>query len=205
MTPDRQSEEALSQAAARPRHGRRRPAPAAPAQDAAEPVFAPEALDAHAAGVQDTTEALRPPAVQVEAEQEERIIEVETAAAAEAVANHKTDQGYAESAAGEATITAPATGDEKATRPELLDLSDRAPGVPDIMLLPEPLRDRPTVPGQTDSGFAPRSRTSLWRTSSRQRPAVCVTTPVLSSSPQASARRSWSQVSRRITMTTAQS
>lgn len=97
-----------------------------------EPAFAPEALDAHAAGVQDATEAMT---------------------------KDKTDPGYAGSAAAE-------SDDPPATRPELLDLSDRSPGVPaDVMLLPEPLRDRPTValdrgpvPGQTDSGFARRTR-----------------------------------------------
>jgi hypothetical protein len=165
VTPDRESAEAL--AAVRPQHDRRRPAPAGPSFEDAEPGFAPEALDAHAAGVQDAVEALRPPAVRVEAEQEEQISEVETAAAAEAVAHHKTDAGYAESAAAEQTSSTTAGGDEKTTRPELLDLSDPAPGVPDIMVLPEPLRDRPTValdrgpvPGQTDSGFARRTRTS---------------------------------------------
>jgi hypothetical protein len=115
VSPDRDPGQPLIEAAAR-RHRR----PPTPVTDGSEPAFAPEALDAHAAGVQDATEAINP----------------------------QTADGYAESA----------------PQPELLDLSDDTPGVPDIMVLPEPLRDRPTValdrgPGPTDSGFAPRSRT----------------------------------------------
>ena len=59
-------------AAARPRHPRRRPAPTTPANaqvpGSAEPAFAPEALDAHAAGAQDAAQALNPPASSWEAE-----------------------------------------------------------------------------------------------------------------------------------------
>jgi hypothetical protein len=138
VTPDQESEKALAEAVGPPRHHRRRPAPTTTEHPGAEPAFASEALDAHAAGVQDATEAIELPAVRVEAEREDEIAEFEDAAAEEAVAHART---------------------------ELLDLSDRSPGVPDIMVLPEPLRDRPTValnrgpvPGQTDSGFARRTR-----------------------------------------------
>jgi hypothetical protein len=126
VSPDRESAEELAESAAHPRLNRPRPATSATVREDSEPAFAPEALDAHAAGVQDLTEALNP----------------------------KTDEGYAESVPKE----------NESPRPELLDLSDRAPGVPDIMLLPEPLRDRPTVAvdrgaGRTDSGFAARGKT----------------------------------------------
>jgi hypothetical protein len=135
VSPDRASGEAFAEATASGQH-RRGPGPAAPALDESEPAFAPEALDAHAAGAQDVAEAFNP----------------------------KTDPGYAESTPAATTIDPTATGDETTTRPDLLDLSDRTPGVPDIMVLPEPLRDRPAAAldrgaGQTDSGFAPRGRT----------------------------------------------
>jgi hypothetical protein len=58
---DREHAEALAEAAARPRHPRRRPAPGTPGSagtDGDDPVFAGEAPDAHAAGVQDTVLAI---------------------------------------------------------------------------------------------------------------------------------------------------
>ena len=114
VSPDRKSSEALADAAAHPRQNRPRPATPGPMREDSEPAFAPEALDAHAAGVQDLTEALNP----------------------------KTDEGYAESVP---------KGNESPL-PELLNLSDRTPGVPDIMVLPEPLRDRPTVALDREAG-----------------------------------------------------
>ena len=113
----------------RARHGRRRPAPANPSFEDAEPAFAPEALDAHAAGVQDAVEALaeprpRPARKPIGVRRERR----------------RTRE----------TSTTTATGDEKTTRPELLDLSDRAPGVPDIMVCPNPC-------GPADGGPGPRA------------------------------------------------
>jgi hypothetical protein len=159
VQPDRESEEALAEAAARPRHPRRRPAPTTPANALppvqAEPAFAPEALDAHAAGVQDAATVFEPPpAVLVEAEQEPAIEHTETTAAAEAVTdqrrnaeqptvaierdhdgrtkeryNLKSDAGYAVSAD---------QSKKKPVPPE---------PVPDVMLLPEPQRETP-VPGQ---------------------------------------------------------
>jgi len=57
---ERDEAEALAEAAAaRPRHPRRRPASTTPAS-AQVPPFAPEALDAHAAGVHDVSGALEP-------------------------------------------------------------------------------------------------------------------------------------------------
>jgi hypothetical protein len=58
---DREHAEALAEAAARPRRPRGRPAPGTPGSagsDGDEPVFADEAPDAHAAGVQDTVLAI---------------------------------------------------------------------------------------------------------------------------------------------------
>lgn len=129
--------------AGRPRR-RRRPAPTTPANAAVphaygggEPAFAPEALDAHAAGVQDVTRALgASPAARVEAEQEGAIAEIEAEAADETVADVRADE----------------PGDEAGAAP--------AP-VPDVMVLPEPHpgRNRPTVtidrgpvPGQPAGG-----------------------------------------------------
>jgi hypothetical protein len=155
--------------AARPRRPRRRrPAPTTPANAAVppayggtEPAFAPEALDAHAAGAQDAAEALDPPpAVLVEAEQEDRIAGAEAAAAAEAVADART--GHAEPVAVEGDHDRP-TGE----RPVDEDAGAGDPAepvdVPDVMVLPEPgpNRNRPTValdrgsvPGQPAGGLS---------------------------------------------------
>jgi hypothetical protein len=94
---EHESREALAEtAAARPRHPRRSPPTGTagsatrrpPAYRGAEPAFAPEALDAHAAGVQDATQSLDlPPAARVEAEQEDTIETVEAAAAARALSD----------------------------------------------------------------------------------------------------------------------
>jgi hypothetical protein len=135
---DREQAEALAEAAAaRPRHPRRRP-PAGAASTAPDadttPAFAPEALDAHAAGVQDAAEALNP----VEAEPEPAITEVE-AVAVERDHDQPTAERY---------------------EPDRPDLAHRPEGVPEIMVLPEPDQNRPTVslPGQ--SGLARRGRLS---------------------------------------------
>lgn len=124
VQPDREAAEAMAEAASRPRHPRRRAAPDTPANaavrpPAGEPAFAPEAVDAHAAGVQDAANAFepspavkaesrqseplpptaeaeaeaepaeQPPAVLVEAEQEAVIERTETTAAADAVADRR--------------------------------------------------------------------------------------------------------------------
>ncbi len=126
--------------AARPRRRRRPPTTPASANlprvaPDAEPAFAPEALDAHAAGAQDATQALDPPpAAPAGAEQEESIADAEATAAAEA-----------------------ASPDEADTE----DPGTPADVVHDVMVLPEPHpnRSRPTValdrgpvPGQPGDG-----------------------------------------------------
>jgi hypothetical protein len=171
---ERDRADALAEAAAaRPRHPRRRPTsttPAGavpPAYGGTEPAFAPEALDAHAAGAQDYTESMTPPAALVEAEQEERIERVEAAAAARAVEDatpeaepverdhhrrtklrfnpSETDEGYAVSSADEAQAEAataePVTGSESPVAEKQAD------GVPDALVL-EP-KDRGPVPEQS--------------------------------------------------------
>src|SRR4051812_21589296 len=107
------TEELAGTGATRPRHPRRRSAPTTPpgapanlppAHGGAKPAFAPEALDAHAAGVQDAARALEPPpAVLVEAEQEGTISDVE-AAAVRAIADR---QGPAPTPAGDPPRAAP--------------------------------------------------------------------------------------------------
>ncbi|GGK83811.1 hypothetical protein [Mangrovihabitans endophyticus] len=85
----RERDQELAEASARPRHPRRRDTPepfmARPplraAHDAA-PAFSAEALDAHAAGVHDADEALSMPAYLVQAEREAQTEDVETDAAA---------------------------------------------------------------------------------------------------------------------------
>jgi hypothetical protein len=172
---EREHAAALAEAAAsRPRHPRRRPAPSEPANSAgsgtapAEPAFAPEALDAHAAGAQDAAQAFdpqAPPAALVEAEQEPRIEQAEAIAAAQV--RHKPEDppaverdhdrrprdryqppdeqskpigGYAVSSAE----------DEPETE------ETPAEGVPDVMVLPE----RP-VPGQPSEGRARLSQAAV--------------------------------------------
>jgi hypothetical protein len=194
---ERESDEALAEAAAaRPRHPRRRPAPTAKASTrlpaaygGAEPAFAPEATDAHAAGVHDVAQALDPPpAVLVEAEQEDTIEDIEAVEPVALERHHdrltrerflppeplpaaepqaQTEQGYAMSTADETTAPEPAPdrthAEDTAAATDLPDLGHRPEGVPDVMVLPEPQRerDRPTVPldrgpvpGQPPSGLS---------------------------------------------------
>jgi hypothetical protein len=180
---ERDQVEAMADAvASRPRHPRRRPVSSVPANATVPPpahggpepavdstaAFAPEAFDAHAAGVHDVTRQLNPPpAALVEAEQEARIETVEAAAAAETVADVTSTEpverhhdrkpgerylptiraeGYDVSSADEGQ-DAPGKAatdpiEESADRP---DLAHRPDGVPDVMVLPEPSRNRPTV------------------------------------------------------------
>jgi hypothetical protein len=137
---DRERAEAVADAAARPRHPRRRPplgtdlTPAVEPDDlAGVPPFAPEALDAHAAGVQDAATAFTPSPV------DETPAAVEPPAAVERDHDQPTAERYV---------------------PERPDLAHRPEGVPEIMVLPEPEQNRPTVslPGQ--SGLARRGRLS---------------------------------------------
>jgi hypothetical protein len=151
---DREQAEALAETAARPRHPRRRTSPggsATPtmlplAPEGVEPGFAGEAVDAHAAGVQDAAQALTsddtadepPAAVLVEAERAETIEdpEAETATRAEPVAverdhDERTGDRY----------RLPDQDEERTTEPP-----ERAEDVPEVMVLPEPDRNRPTVP-----------------------------------------------------------
>jgi len=174
---ERDEIESLADAvAARPRHPRRRPASTTPANAAdpppayggpepaveATPAFAPEAFDAHAAGVRDAARELDPPpAALVEAELATKIENIETAAAAETVADpttvpelleredehrtadrdHQTDEGY-DVRPAEETPDPESVEDQAA---ELPDLAHRPEGVPDVMVLPEPSPNRPTV------------------------------------------------------------
>ncbi|MFG1610700.1 hypothetical protein [Actinoplanes sp. NPDC049265] len=163
---ERDRADALAEAAAaRPRHPRRRPASNTPANalpeayGGTEPAFAPEALDAHAAGAQDAAEGLNPAAL-VEAEREPGIEQVEATAAAQAVQDaapepepverdhhrrpkdrfnppEKTAEGYAVSSADEAQADASAP-DTAPPDPE---------PEPEVMVLPEP-KERVPVPEQ---------------------------------------------------------
>ena len=131
---ERNDAEALAAAAAsRPRHSRRRPVNATPASEMvppSEPAFAPEALDAHAAGAQDAADGLA------------GVKNAETVALPVVERDHdrtpkerynppKTTEGYAVSKADESP---------KKEFPELHE------DVPDVMVLPEPAKDRITVP-----------------------------------------------------------
>jgi len=134
---DREHAEALAEAAARPRNPRRRgTGPARPSgTDEDEPAFAEEALDAHAAGVQDAAEALdagagAPP--EVEADTVEQVQAEEPPVAVERDHDQPTQSRY----------QPPEPEPEAEERP---DLADRPDGVPEIMVLPEPDRNRPTV------------------------------------------------------------
>ena len=170
---ERDRADALAEtASARPRHPRRRTGPNTPANavppayGGTEPAFAPEALDAHAAGAHDLAGALEaPPAALVEAEQEERIEQVEALAAAQAVEDAtpepepverdhdrrpktrynppKTDEGYAVSSADEAQAEASAAPEAAPAEAP----GDTTDGVPEVMVLPEP-KDRGPVPEQ---------------------------------------------------------
>jgi hypothetical protein len=145
---DREQAEALAEAAARPRNPRRRSGGGtateknAPGRNAtgSEPAFAPEAPDAHGAGVHDATGALNP-GQQVEAEQENVIEQAESAAAAETV-EHTKEHPVAER-------------DHDKRTPETYN-----PAEPDdVMVLP----DRPTVPlerGPLGRGPVPGARRS---------------------------------------------
>jgi hypothetical protein len=123
---DRDEAEAMAETAARPRRPRRRTRAASGAEAApdvpagGEPAFAPEALDAHAAGAQDAAEAITGPAPDEDKP---------AAATTPARKGRKSKDETAE--------------------PELVvpdDLADLPDGVPEVMVLPEPERDRPTVP-----------------------------------------------------------
>jgi hypothetical protein len=141
---DRERAEALAETAARPRHPRRRPlrgavteggaGPSSAVEPDDTPGFAPEAFDAHAAGVQDTVTVFTPPVPDTPADPAEE---------PPAPVERDHDQPVAER-----------------YEPEPRDLAHRPEGVPEIMVLPEPDRDRPTVslPGQ--SGLARRGRMS---------------------------------------------
>jgi hypothetical protein len=165
---DREPTGELAEAGARPRR-RRRPAPTTPANAGvtqpadAEPAFAPEALDAHAAGVQDAAQALdAPPAARVEAEQEEQIADAEATAAAEAVADARAEPVAVERDHDRPTrerYQLADSGEERYTV-RTVDETDDEPGpavdpVPDVMVLPEPPpdRNRPTV--ALDRGSVP--------------------------------------------------
>jgi hypothetical protein len=195
---ERDEVESLADAvASRPRHPRRRPASTTPANATVRPTayggpdpdvdatpgFAPEAFDAHAAGVQDVTRELdRPPAAQVEAEQETRIETIEATAAAETIADTaaaqeataesapepvgpdhdrrttaldnpaQTDKGYDVGTVDESPDTPEPVED---TPPEPRDLA-HPEGVPDVMVLPEPNRNRPTVALDRDGAGSAR-------------------------------------------------
>jgi hypothetical protein len=173
---DREQAEALAEAAARPRHPRRRPASTTPASAVLPPAYggtetdAPflgETVDAHAAGVQDAAEALtEPPAVRVEEEQADAIGKVEAGAAAEAEAQAEepaaVDRNHDKKTRERWNV--PAEPEQNADQPEPPADPEHGPdGVPDVMVLPEPQRDRdrPTVslergpvPGQP-SGLTP--------------------------------------------------
>ncbi|HEU4347085.1 MAG TPA: hypothetical protein VFR35_04775 [Actinoplanes sp.] len=173
---ERDEAEAMADAvAARPRHPRRRPATTTPANAmgpqpahrGGEAAFAPEALDAHAAGVQDVARQLDPPpAALVEAEQEARIETIEATAAAAAIADAADTRPVVErdhdrrprerhqptqTAEGYDVSTADHRSGEDRAEPagdnasDLPDLAHRPDGVPEVMVLPEPQRNRPTV------------------------------------------------------------
>jgi hypothetical protein len=167
---DREQAEALAEAAARPRHPRRRPASNTPASAVLPPTYggaetdAPflgETIDAHAAGVQDAATALsEPPAARVEEEQAAAIEKVEAGAAAEAEAQAgepaAVDRDHDKRTRERWNV--PEQPEQKAGEPEQTpaaeeppaepDLAHRPEGVPDVMVLPEPQtnRNRPTVP-----------------------------------------------------------
>jgi hypothetical protein len=131
---DREQAEALAESAARPRNPRRRSAGATKTEKS-EPAFAPEALDAHAAGGHDAAGALNP-GQQVEAEQEQVIEKAESAAAAEAIEHTKEHPAVERD-------------HDKRTRERY------NPAEPDdVMVLP----DRPTVP--VERGPVPGARRS---------------------------------------------
>lgn len=123
-------------ASARPRHPRRR----------AAPVFAPEALDAHAAGTQDVAESIAPPAALVEAEHEAEIEETEAVAAGKLREPVERDHDRRPRDRYQPPRKDSDVDEKKPEEP--------AEPVPDVMVLPEPNRDRPTValPGQAVAG-----------------------------------------------------
>ena len=158
---DREQAETLAEAATRPRHPRRRPAPDAPASAPATPTVLPsayggaenpflgETVEAHAAGVQDAAEALTPPAVEAPAEV---VDDAEAAEAAPSPAEGLPVRPEQPGQPDEATVAVERDHD-KTTRDRYdppaqdePDPADRPEGVPDVMVLPEPNRDRPTVP-----------------------------------------------------------
>ena len=149
---ERDQAEVMAEAASTRQRRPRRPSPTTvkgnvrpPTSGEPAAAFAPEALDAHAAGAQDVaTELDPPPAAMVEAEQEAEIQNIEAAAAAEAVAD--AAEGYDVSKADDARNRDGADpAEESAPVANLPDLARRPGGVPDVMVLPEPNRNRPTV------------------------------------------------------------
>ncbi len=152
---DRERAEALADAATRPRHRRRRsprgtdPAPAVEPDDV--PAFAPEALDAHAAGVQDAATAFTP---------ESPSPESPTTGSPTTASPVESEPAIAEPADQPDVERDPDQPAAERHEPERPDLAHRPEGVPEIMVLPEPERNRPTValPGQ--SGLARRGRLS---------------------------------------------
>jgi hypothetical protein len=155
---ERDQAEAMADAvAARPRHPRRRPSAGSPAPGTPDadttPAFAPEALDAHAAGVHDVTSHLNPPpAALVEAEQEARIETVEAAAAAATIADvtrSEPVERHHDRKPAERYLPAVETeGYDVSTADEADHGTDE-----DVMVLPEPAPNRPTV--VLDPGRAP--------------------------------------------------
>ncbi len=144
---DRERAEALAEAAARPRHPRRRSPLGADGTPAVEPddvpAFAPEAFDAHAVGVQDTVAIFTSPSPVGHPPAEYSPAHAEDEGAPAVERDHDHDQPTAERYA-----------------PDRPDVAHRPEGVPEIMALPEPEQNRPTVslPGQ--SGLARRGRLS---------------------------------------------
>jgi hypothetical protein len=178
MEEERDRADALAEvASARPRHPRRRPSSTSPANavppayGGTEPAFAPEALDAHAAGAHDVTDAMTPPAALVEAEQEERIEQAEAVAAAQAVEDatpepepverdhHRrtkvrfnppeTEEGYAVSSADQARAEAPEAPDAETRDAETAVLMI-VPGAPDA----ETTAETATVPDAPEAATA---------------------------------------------------
>jgi hypothetical protein len=167
---DREHTEALAETAARPRHPRRRGGPGTGAETTSptgEPVFAEEAVDAHAAGVQDAAQALTKDETPAAPFATEPTIATEPAEPTDTT--DATDAAEAADAVAAAeTIAAVERDHDKRTRdryqppepPEEEQATEPPDGVPDVMVLPEPGRNRPTValergavPGQP-SGLA---------------------------------------------------
>jgi hypothetical protein len=189
---DREQAEALAEAAARPRHPRRRPASTTPASailppayggDDTEAPFLGETVDAHAAGVQDaaaalsspTAESTEPPAARLEKEQAADIEKVEAGAAAEAGAqadepvavdrNHdkKTRERWNVPEQPEQK-TEQETGQETewAERAQPAD-QPAGDGVPEVMVLPEPQNARNRPTVPLERGPVPGQSSGLTR------------------------------------------